>query len=64
MLNREFTHDGHTARVTVTRNAAGWQLVEERDQHTVRDVTYRDWHRVERALHVFEMARPSHSTNR
>jgi hypothetical protein len=56
MVSREYTHEGHTTRVTVTRRDGGWQLVEERDLKMVRDVTYHDWHRVERAMHVLEMA--------
>jgi hypothetical protein len=56
MLSREFTHEGHTTRVTITRRETGWRVIEERDRKMIRDVTYSDWHRVERAIHVFEMA--------
>ena len=43
-------------RLTVTRGPHGWHLTEEQDAHIVRDVTYTDWHRVERAVKVFERA--------
>jgi len=43
-------------RLTVTRAAQGWQLTEVQDAHVVREVTYTDWHRVERAIKVFERA--------
>ncbi len=42
-------------RCTVTRTAQGWQVREE-DSDVVRQTTYRDWHRVERAVARF--ARP------
>jgi len=56
MLTREFVQAGHTKRVVVTRSHAGWDLREERDDRVVRKVNYTDWHRVERALQVFELA--------
>jgi hypothetical protein len=55
MLTREFVHDGHTRRVTITRSDAGWALREEQDDRVVRDINYTDWHRVERAIRVFEI---------
>jgi hypothetical protein len=56
MLTREFVHAGHTKRVTITHSDAGWDLREERDDRIVRKVNYTDWHRVERALQVFELS--------
>jgi hypothetical protein len=55
MLTREFVQDGHTKRVTVTRSEAGWEVREERDDRVVRDIKYTDWHRVERAIQMFEL---------
>ena len=55
MLTREFVRDGHTKRVTITRSDAGWVVREERDDRVVRDINYTDWHRVERALQMFEL---------
>jgi len=57
MLIREFIHAGHIDRFTVTRGAEGWDIREERDDNVVRKVNYQDWHRVERAMQVFEFAR-------
>ena len=57
MLTRVFTHAGHTDRFTVTRSQSGWDVREERDNNVVRKVSYQDWHRVERAMQVFEFAR-------
>jgi hypothetical protein len=36
--------------VTVTAAAVGWEVRTERDGRTITRRTYRDWHRVERAL--------------
>jgi hypothetical protein len=66
MVTLEHTLNGHTKRVTVTRGDAGWEVREEHDSHVVRQVTYRDWHRVERAMQTFERREGDalHSTNR
>ena len=40
-------------RCTVTRTTEGWQVREE-DSHVVRQATYTDWHRVERAVARFD----------
>jgi hypothetical protein len=42
-------------RLTVHRGKVGWELREEVDSRIVRTATLRDWHRVERALAVFEL---------
>ncbi len=64
MLSREFTSEGHTVRLTVTRSEDDWKLTEERDRRFVRDVRYTDWHRVERAMQSFELVGHHYSTNR
>jgi hypothetical protein len=43
------------ARLTVTRDLDGWEIREE-DHGVVKQTRYSDWHRVERALQVFELA--------
>jgi hypothetical protein len=55
MLTREYVHAGHTKRVTITRSDAGWAVREEKDDRVVRDIKYTDWHRVERAIQLFEL---------
>jgi hypothetical protein len=43
----------------------GWHYQEVRNSTIVRDVTYMDWHRVERAMQVFERGDVEvHSTKR
>lgn len=43
----------HHRRCTVTRTAEGWRVREE-DACAVRHATYKDWHRVERAVARFD----------
>ena len=74
MFSSELTHNGHTRRLTITRNGVGWEIREERDSEVVRTTTYSDWHRVERARQMFALenrlpmdppvALAGHSTNR
>ena len=63
MWTQERNDDGQHKRVTVTRGPVGWDVTEEHDHHVVRQQTFTDWHRVERALQVFTL-RPYTSTNR
>jgi hypothetical protein len=53
-LTREQTTGGHTRRATVTLAEDGWLFREEEETRLVRQVTYTDWHRVERALRAFD----------
>jgi hypothetical protein len=55
MLTREYTSAGHVNRITLSKNRTGWEIREERDDTVVKRATYSDWHRVERALQVFEL---------
>jgi hypothetical protein len=57
LLTSEYTNEGHTNRVTVTKGRSGWDVRHERDDTVVKQVTYTDWHRVERVVQVFEMGR-------
>ena len=56
MLTREFTSAGHVNRITLTKNNRGWEVREERDDTVVKRATYSDWHRVERAILMFELS--------
>ncbi len=65
MESRERTTSGHTDRLTVTKTAEGWEVRETHDRTVVRTHHYSDWHRVERALQVFDLqAVSAYSTNR
>ena len=39
----------HERRFRISVAADGWEVVEEADRQVVRQVSYNDWHRVERA---------------
>jgi hypothetical protein len=41
----------------------GWDLREERDNRVVRHMNYTDWHRVERAIQVIELAEQQRDGN-
>ncbi len=50
------TTDGHTDLLEVRSSAQGWEVRETRDSAVVRTKRYSDWHRVERAVLVFELS--------
>ncbi|HUL73264.1 MAG TPA: hypothetical protein VLT86_09185 [Vicinamibacterales bacterium] len=54
MLIEERTTPDKSRRITIRSTAAGWEVRKERDGREVSRVTYLDWHRVERALQLFE----------
>jgi len=55
MMTLEQTTAGQIRRATVSRADGGWLFREEADTRLIRQVTYTDWHRVERAIRAFEM---------
>lgn len=55
MFLHEFTTAGSITRVTITRDAAGWEVREEREATIVRQRRFTDWHRVERAVRSIEL---------
>jgi hypothetical protein len=66
VVTLERTEHGRTSRATITRDTIGWHYQEVREGEVVREMTYHDWHRVERAMKVFKLNTPddSHSTKR
>ena len=68
MPSLEHSQPTPQTRVIVTRGTKGWELKEELDNRVVRETTYTDWHRVERAVRAFELRADApdadHSTNR
>ena len=62
MVTRERRADGHFERFTVSSSERGWEVREEQDQRIVRTSHYSDWHRVERAVLVFERRGPLDQT--
>ena len=56
MYTRLFQKAAHTRKFTIsTGGLSGWEVREEEDSHVIRRVSYRDWHRVERARRAFAL---------
>jgi hypothetical protein len=64
METRRQTADGHTDTLVVTKTDSGWEVREMHDRTVVRAHEYSDWHRVERAIQVFDLGATAYSTNR
>jgi hypothetical protein len=54
MLFRQYQEGSHVFRLVVFRSDRGWELHEERDQRVIKMTRHSDWHRVERAIQLFE----------
>jgi hypothetical protein len=55
-FTRELVHDAHIHRLVVSTDATGWNVREEEDATVIRQSHHDDWHRVERAVQLFEHA--------
>ena len=54
-LDRRLNNREHVHRFVVTRDAGGWEVREEKDSTVLRRAHHRDWHCVERDIHLFEI---------
>jgi hypothetical protein len=56
MFSKELHQAGHTRKFLITqRGRDGWEVRQEQDDRVLKRVCYTDWHRVERALTVFNL---------
>jgi hypothetical protein len=56
MFAKELRQEGHTRKFTIQeRGGEGWEVREEQDDRVLKRVCYTDWHRVERALGIFNL---------
>ena len=56
MYNKELRFAGHVRRFLISgQGRDGWEVREEQDERVVKQVRYTDWHRVERALGMFNL---------
>ena len=54
MYQRTLSNANQTRRFIIQRSAAsGWEVRDEQDSRVLRAMSYRDWHRVERAREAF-----------
>jgi hypothetical protein len=55
MFNLRLRHAHHVRHYSITNiGDAGWEVRLEEDRRLSRQFLYQDWHRVERALALFE----------
>jgi len=56
MFSKELRFAGHVKCFLINRSGReGWEVREEQDQQVIKQVRYTDWHRVERALGLFNL---------
>jgi hypothetical protein len=58
MYTRLLQKAAHTRKFTISsagEGEEGWEVRDEHDNHVIRRVRYRDWHRVERARMTFAL---------
>jgi hypothetical protein len=56
MYTRLLQKAAHTRKFTISSvGEAGWEVRDEQDSRVIRWVSYRDWHRVERARMAFAL---------
>lgn len=56
MFVKELTQAGHTRRLSISeRGETGWEVRDVQDDRVLRQVCYTDWHRVERAIQMFNL---------
>ena len=56
MFVKELTQAGHRRRFSISpRGDEGWEVRDMHDEIVLKQVCYRDWHRVERARQMFNV---------
>jgi hypothetical protein len=56
MFSKELRFAGHVKRFLISgMGRDGWEVRQEQDERVVKQVRYTDWHRVERALGMFNL---------
>jgi hypothetical protein len=56
MFSKELRSAGHVRSFLISwMGKDGWEVREEQDQQVIKQVRYNDWHRVERALVMFNL---------
>jgi len=55
MFAKELRQDGHIRTFSISeRGRSGWEVRDVQDDRVLKQICYTDWHRVERALHIFK----------
>lgn len=56
MLERYLVNQDHVRHLIVTHDVTGWDVREEEDAVLIHRTHHDDWHRVERAVQLFDQA--------
>ena len=56
MFAKELRNAGHIRKFSIQdAGPSGWEVRDEQDDRVLKSVRYTDWHRVERALNMFNL---------
>jgi len=56
MFVKELHQAGHVRKFSITKfGESGWRVCDVQDERVLRQVDYTDWHRVERAVNMFNI---------
>ena len=56
MFAKELRQQGHIRKFSIKDcGPEGWEVRDEQDDRILKQVCYKDWHRVERALSMFNL---------
>jgi hypothetical protein len=56
MFAKKLYRAGHTRKFSISdMGTAGWEVRDEQDDRVLKAVRYTDWHRVERAMNMFNL---------
>ena len=56
MFAKELYRAGHTRKFSIKDvGMAGWEVRDEQDDRVLKAVRFTDWHRVERAMNMFNL---------
>ena len=56
MFAKELHQAGHVRKFSIKKlGEAGWEVRDVQDEHVLRQAYYNDWHRVERAVNMFNI---------
>ena len=56
MFVKELRQAGHTRKFSISeRGVTGWEVRDVQDDRVLKQICYTDWHRVERAMNMFNL---------
>jgi hypothetical protein len=56
MFAKQLCRAGHTRKFSIMEmGTSGWEVRDEQDDRVLKAIRYTDWHRVERALNMFNL---------